>query len=472
MPPISYYEQPFDSSRRTARLSDLAQMRANVRANATLQAGAANAAMVAGIGSAIGGTLADIANYKAQDAQRKKIEGKEQARIDTLKLTSGLDADKQGAELMAAGLPEDAARAEARAEHIADRADRKERTILADFHDRLKSAQTITGRAAVLSEAAASGKVPWAEVRPQLVDLAGQIDPKMADFIPQDDNPESIGQFVTAVQGMDAQYREAATKLAAFDKGLTRSKSVLEQAKLAGEVLAVLPAEQHEAVLGSFAQAGVPQAVLAAAPAAAVQIAADKAKKEAPKSGTFEAQVAQLEAAKGRKLNRREILLERAAWMDAGRKPEGPGGTETSQSQRAAAERWKQSALAKLEERIAEGGVEPDAEAAEKVRIQTSYLEQLGVSPNRPDAYKGIRRPGEPLNVAAPAPPAGGPAPPLGAAPASAAPAPPPAAAPPPPGAVPPAVQDALKKAAPGNYELSDGSTWRKLEDGSIVPGQ
>lgn len=319
--PTPYYEQPYDNSRRTARLSDLARMRADALANAELQAGQAKAQMIGGIGSAIGGTLADLARYQADAPARKaaaQAQGEAAARKDTLKMVASLPPEQQVAELRAAGLTEDANAAEDRLFRVQDRTERKEQTVLAGIRDRIENAKTIAGKGAALLGAVKEKPELWAEVRPQVVDLAAQIDPKMVDFIPQDSDPAALGEFVSSVNQMAESYSKTARAVKAADDALTRGGKLADVTKKFGEVLALVPPEQHESILAAFAQAGVPAAVLAGAPAAA------KAGRE-KRTGEFGQYLDVLEQGLGRPLNKGDIEIARAKWQALGREPkDGP----------------------------------------------------------------------------------------------------------------------------------------------------
>lgn len=135
-------------------------------------------------------------------------------------------------------------------------------------------------------------------------------------------------------------------------------------------------------------------------------------------------------------------------------------------ARKASAEKWKQANLMAVERRFREGELDRTQLDAEKLRIQNSYLAQIGEEPE-PDlgASWESRTPTGAAPPSVPAPPV---TPPVAPSPATVAPVTPPA----PTGGVRPEVAALLQGKAPGTYRLSDGSTWRVLRDGTIQPGQ
>lgn len=227
---LSPYRAEVYTSEGPRRLSDLARMRGQVLADAEQQKGASSANLIAGIGQQVGRSISDLAQYKmdqprrelyeAEAASRRRAMGEADARKDTLKMVAGLPEGQQIEELRKAGLVDDANRLEDRMTTKADRAEAKEDRKIAQLHQRINQAKTVFGRgAAILTEAQKNPSL-WPEIRPQVADLAGSLDPSLAEMIPQEYEPNQVGQLIASTVQLAEQYGQAEKALSDIDKGL------------------------------------------------------------------------------------------------------------------------------------------------------------------------------------------------------------------------------------------------------------
>lgn len=334
---MPYYEQPYDNRASMARLSDLARMRANVLSDAEQRAAMARAAMVSGIGQIVGGTLADLATYQTGERARKKAEGEAAARKDTLRMTSALPAEQQAGELRAAGYLEDADRAEARAEHLSDRKDRKEQSELAAMRARIDQTKTLFGRGAALLSEAERAPERWGEIRPMVIDLAAQVSPDLVDFVPQTPEPGAIRELVTSVQTAAADYAKTAAALKGIESALKKTKDMAEATKHVGTILsATTTPEQWDGIQGLLAKEGVPAEILSAFGGFSPEnvqraLAVSTGKADGTLPGSAEQQhLAAWAKANGKtvaQMTPGDMRAARAAWSAASREPDAPAGS-------------------------------------------------------------------------------------------------------------------------------------------------
>lgn len=486
---MPYYEQPYDNRASMARLSDLARMRANVLSDAEQRAAMARAAMVSGIGQIVGGTLADLATYQTGERARKKAEGEAAARKDTLRMTSALPAEQQAGELRAAGYLEDADRAEARAEHLSDRKDRKEQSELAAMRARIDQTKTLFGRGAALLSEAERAPERWGEIRPMVIDLAAQVSPDLVDFVPQTPEPGAIRELVTSVQTAAADYAKTAAALKGIESALKKTKDMAEATKHVGTILsATTTPEQWDGIQGLLAKEGVPSEILSAFGGFSPENVQRALAISTGKAGGTSADGSFTLTPGAKRFNASGKVIAEV--------PRAPGSDDQmpSGASRAAAERWKQDALASAEkdfraafteardlaamaaEEAAAANPKPGAQqkadmAAAKVKdildaheqrkkqIQASYLTQLNLPAS--NLVPGAQRAS--AQVPAPPPPGPGrPAPssPLGSGTATAAPGPVP---------IPPDLERMLREQGPGEYDLEDGTSYRVDAGGRVT---
>lgn len=146
-----------------------------------------------------------------------------------------------------------------------------------------------------------------------------------------------------------------------------------------------------------------------------------------PSLGSIDDQINAADKA-GNAAEKARLLRVKAQSGAAGRDPDGVATRrEATIAQKAVAERWKQDALATLEEGLADGTFSQADLPAAKARIQASYLEQINATTSK---------------------------------------SPTPARS----GTVPAGVQTFFKDKGAGVVTLRDGKKWRKAADGTITP--
>lgn len=235
----------------------------------------------------------------------------------------------------------------------------------------------------------------FATIRPKLVEAL----PGFESYIPPtyEDDPGFVGRaipFGLSVTEAAKRREDAITQLnRAFTTGgdrLTRDKNVLdalgpwiETADTGDEVQQIV--DQAEKLYGASPAvrarfADVPTGPLSPAQKAALA-ARLKTPTEAREPGSIEGAILAAQR-KGDTAEVNRLLALRGRVSAASREPDHAPNTAVSQAQKAAAERWKQNALAELEKRYRDplsqmSQAELDAE---KARIQASYVEQIGAT--------------------------------------------------------------------------------------------
>jgi hypothetical protein len=395
------------------------------------------------------------------------------------------------------------------------------------LHTRVDEQKTALGRGAQLLRELDTMPEAYADVRPKLLEITSSVNPELAQHFPQQltaenrDNVRGLMQMMTdGAQQLEIQTRalkdiedaiSRPTKRAEDLNTLTRSIAQLyySEADTADEWNAAMEYARDEI--------GAPASVLKrfgnwddAAPERAAQLAMTSAQRteagKAPSAGSKEDIYASYarEFLKGRRWHTMSATEKTRAekwWKEqtggesegarAGSKedrwqsysneflggrpwpsmtaserkkadtwwdeqPSGSGGP--SQAQRATAERWKMNQLAAAEDDFSAATQEfvdrkeqipqhlIDRHSERKRRIQASYEAQLGARPRTGD----VSPPPPPPPPSATA--ASTPAAPKGSQPVAAA----------------ADVERLLQNEEPGQYTLTDGSVWRKTQDGRV----
>ncbi len=475
-----------------SRMADLLRMRGEIEANSTLQQGQASAQMWSNIGRIAGDTMGDIVRYQQDEPRRKLLEaeteartralGEAAARKDVLKMVADLPPEQQVEELRRAGFTEDADRIEDRAQSKGDRADAKASKTIAELHQRLNSAKTIFGRGAAILSEAQKNPTLWPEIRPQVADLAGSLDPALAEMIPQEYEPDQVAQIIESTTKLAEQYGQAEQALNRIDQGLKGVQAETSFLAGAAALLATTDSpETWDGVKQTLKDLKVPDSVLSrfgeftpenlAKATAIVRPAPPKADgfTLAPGARRYDA-AGNLIAAAPERPERGEGPPKDDPALPVGVRNYLASLIETHQGDYTAAEAEWNRGLA--EQQRKHPRLDPG-----KAR---SYLQQVfGFRPPSADEVAmgdatsfraGGFEPGGSMGDMLPPPQA--PSGPMGAGTANAAPPPgpppgaPPAGGPPP---VPPEIAQAFADAEPGTYELNNGEVWRKTPDGNLM---
>jgi hypothetical protein len=327
-------------------------------------------------------------------------------------------------ELRTAGFPEYAAQVETNWQQ------EREKTWKG-LTERVGLHKTLYGQSAEWLRGLEADPSRYPEIRPYLVDAASQISPELAQRIPEAYEPTRVRQmmdFVTqSAQELDLMHRS----IAKADDARQRAADRVKQDNLFRESLATALAgattpETWNQIRGGAQFQDFPKGIVDEFAEFSDENRA-KARKLAGLKDDTPTNINAAILAAQQKGDQKEVdrligLSRRMA--DATRAPErAPRPESISAAQRAAAERWKQDALASLEARHRDPRMGPltDAElTAEKARIQESYLVQLGEDPSRAGSSRATA------------------------------------------GDVPPDVRSILAEEDDGEFELSDGSVWRK----------
>jgi len=450
--PVVYTPRPFvpdryDNTRSTARIGDLIRARGQDAADAEARRGAISANLWSNVGQTIAGTIGNMINARQQDREWKSGQPERDLRglqvqeatraIGKKKNLEGIFQMTQDPKELIAILEREGYRDEAakvRADYTKQGED-----ILKGLHDRVNQHKTVFGQGAQLLSEVEKNPALYPEIRPQLVELASGIDPQLATEIPEQYEPEKVRgllQFATTAAADSAMRSKALDQLQARrTQRLGVEEADTKDREWLGNWLSTAKSsEDWQASLEQAKNIGVPDTTLAQfgawdqdAPARAAQLAVGP---QAPATaGSKEDLYRAYAKAVGKPyvaLTFADKLAADRAAATATRAPQRDPASGVSQAQRAAAERWKQTELRKVEAAFKArqqnelGADQPipgewvtDLEA-EKDQIQQSYLEQLGL-PRTP--APDVRR------AEAPPPPPPSPGAPLGAAPATAAPA-------------------------------------------------
>ena len=293
----------------------------------------------------------------------------------------------------------------------------------------------------------------FAAVRPKLVEALPGFD----SYIPQryDDDPGFVSRAIPiglSASEVAARRKDAVAKLnekwAKAGDQLTRDNAVtetlaswLEDAETGEEVNQVLDTAENAYGASKTVRQRVgevpPGPLSKEARAAIVSRLTKQAQAKTPTLGSEEDFIVSWAKGKGldpSALSAAQKVQARAQWTSAGRDPDGATNRrEATIAQKAVAERWKQDALAKLEEGLADGTFSQADIPAAKARIQASYLEQINATAAKP----------APQSRVATTPSAG---------------------------TVPAPMADFFKDKGAGVVTLSDRSKWRKAADGTITP--
>ena len=351
------------------------------------------------------------AKMRVQEMERTQ-KGEQLTRDVLTRLTDPVtgvpDYKKAAAELRTSGYPDHATQIE---QNWQQQRDERWRAL----SDRVSKHKTIYGQSAEWLRGLEEDPTRYPEVRPFLVEAAGQLSPQLAQNIPEAYDPERVRQMMTFVNQSAQEIDLLERSIKKADDARTRTADRAKQDNLFRESLGT-----------ALAGAATPEAWNAIRAGAQFQ--------DFPKGIVDEfAEFSDANRAKARSLagmretnetrsidqlindaDRRGDVKEKTRLLKlkqdlgaAGRAPGRiPTGGGPSQAQRAAAERWKQAQLSALEKRYRDSQARdydgiPMTEAdlkAEKERIQASYVEQLGASGAGP-AAEGAPSDGDPVTL-------------------------------------------------------------------------
>jgi len=339
---------------------------------------------------------------------------------------------------------------------LRDRSTEIRTALVTKAGERLDQHKTIYGKSAqALKEIEARPEL-YADLRPQLVEMASALDPRFAHEIPEQYDPAQVRGMLQFVEGGAVQAETRTRALTAAKQALElQDKSNERRAAhrtMTGEWMSASGnQEDWDASLQGLRTMGVEDDVLGLVGPTWSKEAQEKARKLAltPAQQGVEARAAvddERQAATAKRTAEHQTAMESIARQRESRLSTDDSDGGASRTQRATAERWKASELQALEQEFADPQKDLTIEEVRKrqLSIENSYRAQIGLSalPSLPREWTGQ----------AARPPAG---PPL---PDTFRPAPEP-------------VSSLLKGKKSGRYTLSDKSVWIVAADGTISKG-
>lgn len=309
---------------------------------------------------------------------------------------------------------------------LRDKAGEIRRQTVDQIGQRIDSHKTILGQGGQLLTEAEANPTLWPELRSRVVDLASQLDPRLAAEIPEQYDQQKVRGMLQFVEGGVTDLGARSQAIAKLKAGYDATDDALKREKLYRESMAhwlstTKTQEEWEGAKANGEAMGIPRSVIGEfgdwapdaparasemlltpeqkAVAARAKIDDDRADRTAKATADYRAAMLSI----GRQ---REARLSQ---QDAG------GATPTG---RATAERWKASQLESLENEFAKPDTNLTIEDVRRrqLTIENSYRAQIGLPPLTalPAAWTGVA-PDAARPPTAPPARAGGAGPSLGA---------------------------------------------------------
>lgn len=224
-----YVRRPYDNSSATASMADLIRRRGDIAAQRELQRGDATAQIAQTVGQAATGMMSDLLRarsdqrvQKERDAQiaDRQLERDQRARaLSRENNQEGLDQMASAAHLTPEQTADlyDQSGYTREAQSKRDDATKRRDQSIASALQRINLTKTTVGQGAQILQEIQKDPTLYEELRPKLVELAGSIDPGLANEIPQTYEPNTVTglmQFAT----------QAAVEAESHARGLAKLK--------------------------------------------------------------------------------------------------------------------------------------------------------------------------------------------------------------------------------------------------------
>lgn len=345
--------------------------------------------------------------------------------------------------------------------------------------ERIGQQKSVMGKASQLLAEVQRDPSLYDRVRPQLVEMATAVDPRLASEIPERYEPERVAGMAKFVAEGDQQATIRARAAAEWQALQTRQtdslKRAAEEKKILDESLSTVKTlEEWDGTIATWRMLGMTPAVLDKAgewsedaPERARQrllTPLQRGPKEPEKADNPEEAFFQA-VEKGDMAAAKRLLSTRRQWAEAGRDPKASNADDTDLTPREL-ERMRLNDLREVQKRIGQadaiGNVFTQAMADERTAAINAFYRGLktpGATPPKPAHPSGVR--GEEF-----VPPQHQPRPGAGMSPIRPVPSSRREAV----SAVPEPVGSVLKGQKPGRYTLTDGSRWIVNPDQTITP--
>jgi hypothetical protein len=249
-------------------LADLVRSRGRALADAELRRGAIAADMWSGIGRTVGGTLGDLARAREDTPRRAWEKARMQddiGRINRERAIRDVGVKTQGdpeAYAREVGVIDPERGMALEAQRAAQRT-----AALGQLAQRVNQHKTIYGRAAQMLDEVERAPELYPQIRPQLVDLASELDPALANDIPEQYEPERVRGMLQFVVGGAEQTEKRARGLAELEAAEQATDDLLKRTTLRVDGLskwfesADSPDVEHE-IAQSARTFGIPDGII------------------------------------------------------------------------------------------------------------------------------------------------------------------------------------------------------------------